>query len=889
MDKIRVGIFFGGPSREREISFAGGRTVYDNLDKSLYEPVPIFVDSLGSFIELDWKYIYKGSIRDFYPPVNAIPASENNFQIYLESIPNLEDVQYREMIKSVGRLLAIEELKNSIDIAFLALHGAKGEDGSIQGLLDFLDIPYTGSGILPSAIGINKSVQKEWMPLLGFESKPSISIPRDANDYHRFYSETKEKIGFPCVIRPAHQGSSIGVSILREDDYDSFSLLIDKAFFRETIKLGDWNTLEAAAKVAEIRRITDIRESVGLPLLINGETIYHPEELLQLLNSSNEAELILEGLDSETEVLIEGFIDGKEFSCIVIRDEAGKSVALPPTEIMKGQEVYDYRSKYMPGLSRKKTPIDLALDTIQSIQAKCVSLFEAFRFHTYARIDGFYDHEGKVYLNDPNTTSGMLPSSFFFHQAAEVGWNPSQFLNFIIRNSVAERLRASTIPHKYSKLLQRIDQGLDDQKNAAAVKQKVGIVLGGYSFERHISVESGRNVYEKLASSSKYEAIPIFLAANGNDFDLYQIPIHLLLKDNADDIRDNILNFKKHSITENLKEQSATLIEKYRSDYTVLEPQKLDKNTLNKYVDLVFIALHGRPGEDGTLQKLLVQQKIPFNGSMPHSANITINKFDTLQKLKEHGFKVTKQHVYHKDDYVADPHKMMAELNHSFMYPFILKPLDDGCSSAVKLIKNDIQLAAYLDTMFRTELDIDPQKAKILDLKPKEEFPRKREVLAEALIQANGAQKFLEITGGMITHHKGGNIEYEMFHPSEALAGSEILSLEEKFLAGEGQNITPARFAIGNIDYNKVADQVRSDLKRAAKILEVDGYCRIDAFVRIFDENNIETIIIEINSLPGMTPATAIFHQSALNNYKPFNFIDQILTYGVERNSITKT
>lgn len=887
MDKIRVGIFFGGPSREREISFAGGRTVYDNLDKSLFEPIPIFVDSLAKFILLDWQYIYKGSIRDFYPPVDAIPNSPNNFQIYIESLPNLDRNQHLEIIKKVGKPLNFEALKDTIDVAFLALHGAKGEDGSIQGLLDFLDIPFTGSGILPSAIGINKSVQKEWMPLLDFESKPSISIAQGENDYISFFKEVQEKVGFPCVIRPAHQGSSIGVSILKENNFQAFSKLIDKAFFKETVIIGDWNSLEPTEKIAEIRRITDIREGVGLPLVIDQESIYHPEALLQKLNESSEKELLLEGLDGEIEVLIEGFIDGKEFSCIVIRDENGKSVALPPTEIMKGQEVYDYRSKYMPGLSRKKTPIDLPFETIQNIQSKCIALFEAFRFHTYARIDGFYDSAGKIYLNDPNTTSGMLPSSFFFHQAAEVGWNPSQFLNFIIRNSVAERLRGSTMPHKYQNLIQRIDQGLVDQKNSASVKQRVGIVLGGYSFERHISVESGRNVYEKLASSSKYEAIPIFLAANGDDFDLYQIPIHLLLKDNADDIRDNILDFKKHKITEKLKQQSASLIEKYRSNYTVLAPQKLDKHQLKDYVDLVFIALHGRPGEDGTLQKLLVNQQIPFNGSMPNSAAITINKFETLQRLKEHGFKVTDQAVFQREAYLADSEKVIKQLNQTLQYPYILKPLDDGCSSAVKLIKNDTQLSAYLDTMFRSEKDIDPAKAAILDLKPKEEFPRKSQVLAEALIESNGAKKFLEITGGMITHYENGKLNYEMFHPSEALAGSEILSLEEKFLAGEGQNITPARFATANIDYDKVANQVRSDLKRAATICEVDGYCRIDAFVRIFDENNIETIIIEINSLPGMTPATAIFHQSALNNYKPFNFIDQILQYGVERNSKT--
>ena len=86
MNKIRIGIFFGGSSREREISFAGGRTVYDNLNKTIFEPVPIFIDSFHNLILLDWQYIYKGSIRDFYPPVNFIPTTAHPFQVYIESL-----------------------------------------------------------------------------------------------------------------------------------------------------------------------------------------------------------------------------------------------------------------------------------------------------------------------------------------------------------------------------------------------------------------------------------------------------------------------------------------------------------------------------------------------------------------------------------------------------------------------------------------------------------------------------------------------------------------------------------------------------------------------------------------------------------------------------------
>jgi D-alanine-D-alanine ligase len=100
---MKVGIFFGGQSREREISFAGGRTVYDNLNKTLFEPIPIFVDSVGNFILLNWQYIYKGTIRDFYPPHNYIPYSAHAFQVYIESLGIISSEEQDRIIHSVGQ------------------------------------------------------------------------------------------------------------------------------------------------------------------------------------------------------------------------------------------------------------------------------------------------------------------------------------------------------------------------------------------------------------------------------------------------------------------------------------------------------------------------------------------------------------------------------------------------------------------------------------------------------------------------------------------------------------------------------------------------------------------------------------------------------------------
>jgi D-alanine-D-alanine ligase len=169
-------------------------------------------------------------------------------------------------------------------------------------------------------------------------------------------------------------------------------------------------------------------------------------------------------------------------------------------------------------------------------------------------------------------------------------------------------------------------------------------------------------------------------------------------------------------------------------------------------------------------------------------------------------------------------------------------------------------------------------------VKINDEMPQKSDLLIEQFIDRAGASKFLEVTGGMLTSYdKNGQISYEIFEPSESLAESEILSLEEKFLAGQGQNLTPSRFSNTPQEQIRISGEVRKTLQQVAAALNVTGYCRIDAFVRIFENGNVETIIIEVNSLPGMTPATCIYHQAAINGYKPFEFIREILKFGENR------
>lgn len=906
MSKIKVGILFGGRSKEREISFAGGRTVYDNLNKSIFEAIPLFVDSFGNFILLDWNFVYKGTIRDFYPPVEFIPANNTDFQYYAENLGALTVHQQDELISKIGKKIQAQELDSLIDFAFLALHGPYGEDGRIQGLLEYLHIPYSGSGILPSAIGIDKSVQKKLMVNAGFNSPKYFTIDRADwinGNVKGVWEKAKSEIGFPMVIKPANQGSSIGISIFNEDSNSHFMAAVEKAFFTKWLDSVEWKQLSENEQIKYVQSLSDIREGIGMPIKIdlglvssieNKDvlTFYNQYELISYLNNNcNQTEgFVLEALDGESTVIIEGFIEGKEFSCIVLEDtdfeglsQQKKVVALPPTEIRKGKELFDYRSKYLPGLSRKITPIEATDEQINAIRKECERLFSELCFDVYARIDGFLSKDGKVFLNDPNTTSGMMPSSFFFHQAAEIGLTPSQFLTYIIRTSLSKRIKNSKGASVYEPLLQKLDTFLHNEKNAINNKIPVAVILGGYSSERHISVESGRNIFEKLASSEKYSPIPVFLTGDNANHLMYQIPINALLKDNADDIKDKINNWKIHPVINQIIAECKTITDKYGSPNNLIAPRRLSYADLGKEVKQVFIALHGRPGEDGAIQEQLEKVGLTYNGSGKESSSITIDKFKTNEILMKHGFLAAKHCLITTEDWKTNKEKIKLSLQNDFVYPLIAKPVDDGCSSAVKKIKNFEEFEAFATLIFRSSEAFDAKAAATLHIKPKEEFPQKQVLLVEELISKHGAKHFLEITGGMLTKlNEKGEVEYEVFEASEALAEGDILSLEEKFLAGQGQNITPARYSRDEKERQLISNKVKETLGAAAKVLNIVGYCRIDAFVRIFDVNHVEVIFIEVNSLPGMTPATCIYHQAAINGYKPYNFIDRILDFGTK-------
>lgn len=195
--KLRVAVVFGGRSGEHEISLLSAESVINALDKDKYEVVPIGITKEG-------KWLFSGD------PMKALRNGSS-----LASLPSpalVVDPAQRGLIALELDRPSINRKK--IDVVFPILHGTYGEDGTIQGLLEMADVPYVGAGVLASSVGMDKSVMKAVFAQKGLPVVDFIVIKK--RDWQRdpaaIVGEVESKIAYPCFVKPACLGSSVGIS-----------------------------------------------------------------------------------------------------------------------------------------------------------------------------------------------------------------------------------------------------------------------------------------------------------------------------------------------------------------------------------------------------------------------------------------------------------------------------------------------------------------------------------------------------------------------------------------------------------------------------------------------------------------------------------------------------
>jgi D-alanine--D-alanine ligase len=580
---------------------------------------------------------------------------------------------------------------------------------------------------------------------------------------------------------------------------------------------------------------------------------------------------------TNSDVLVEPFCKGREFTIIILQGKNGKAVPLLPTEIevsYKDGKIFDYRRKYLPTANTYwHTPARFEEAQIKQIREDATRLFQDFDMRDFARIDGWVLNDGQIIFTDFNPISGMEQNSFIFQQTSRLGYSHQDALAPVIL-SACQRYNIDWQPE--------IHASEDHRK-------PVFVLFGSDTAERQVSVMSGTNIWLKLRHSTIYAPQPYFMDKNHH---IYIIPYSYALNHTVEEIAQNCKNY----------DDIQSVIARYKNDINsnlLLEPSleasQIEDYTLEEFIAkakadqaFVFLALHGGLGEDGRIQTMLESKDVPFNGSGSTASQICMDKEMTGKKVKDIGDEtisslpktlIRLDHVY-SDEEMGD---IWASLQQEFeSNAYIIKPRSDGCSAGIVKITSLSDLKTYLKFV--------NEKA---DYIPENMFEGQGDTIIELgghtdpylMIEPYIAVDKITVRNGQLNHRKTkdwieytvGVLEkdgrYHAFNPSITVAENSVLSLEEKFQGGTGINITPPPKDILSDD-NRL--KLRRAIEKTAAILGIENYARIDCF---YNAETGRTIIIEANSLPGMTPSTVIYHQALAEDEPlyPTAFIEKLI------------
>ncbi|WP_226035821.1 D-alanine--D-alanine ligase [Aquibacillus saliphilus] len=201
MTKATVGIIFGGKSAEHEVSLQSAKNIVDAIDKNKYDVVLIGIDKDGK-----WHLNDQSSYLLNEENPKLIQLNKTNKGVAV--VPG----------ESTNQLInaADSQVLDQLDVVFPILHGTLGEDGSIQGMLRIANLPFVGTGVLGSAVSMDKDIAKRLLKEAGIKVAESFTYTKNKLSEIN-YQVAKEKLGLPMFIKPANQGSSVGVSKVRNE------------------------------------------------------------------------------------------------------------------------------------------------------------------------------------------------------------------------------------------------------------------------------------------------------------------------------------------------------------------------------------------------------------------------------------------------------------------------------------------------------------------------------------------------------------------------------------------------------------------------------------------------------------------------------------------------
>lgn len=331
--KIRVAVLYGGRSGEHEVSLQSAASVVKNMDHERFEIIPIAIDKQGRWLLNDYQQL------GLSPSTKALALK----------------TEKSELLSSLGHLPAKPGQTSGngklCDVVFPVLHGMLCEDGTVQGMLELMDIAYVGAGVLSSALGMDKDASKRLIAAAGLKIPAYVSIKLGSwqNDAAYYQKYIEKEFGYPVFVKPCNTGSSVGVHKV--------------------------NRAEDLVKAAEDAFLYDVK--ILIEKAIDGREI----ELA-----------VLENLNYGSPALVS-----------------------LPGEVVPIHEFYSYAAKYLDEKGAKLiVPAALSPEKTKEVQHLAERIFEILDCEGMARVDLFLDkNTGEFIFNEINTIPGFTQMSMY--------------------------------------------------------------------------------------------------------------------------------------------------------------------------------------------------------------------------------------------------------------------------------------------------------------------------------------------------------------------------------------------------------------------------------------------------------------------------------------------
>ncbi|XP_061355132.1 uncharacterized protein LOC133299657 isoform X2 [Gastrolobium bilobum] len=873
---LRVGLICGGPSAERGISLNSARSVLDHLQ--------------GDDLHLSCYYI----------DCNLNAYAISSAQVY-SNTPADFDFKLESLAKSFQTLADLaEHLATAVDIVFPVIHGKFGEDGGIQELLEKYNVPFVGTGSNECLQAFDKFKASLELRKHGFITVPSFLVQgyeAKKSELSEWFIKHQLDPDSGKVVKPTRGGSSIGVKVA-------------------------YGVTDSLVKANEIMS-EGIDNKVLIEIFLEGGSEF-TAIVLDVGSGSDRCPVVL--LPTEVELLVRGANDMKE-----------------------NDAIFNYRRKYLPTQQvAYHTPPRFPLDVIENIRKGASLLFQRFCLQDFARIDGWFlpnsgctlsssesefgrTESGTVIFTDINLISGMEQTSFLFQQASKVGFSHKNILRSIIHHACLRFPNLASVSRISGQVPSRSKSSeLNKSFHRNEGARKVFVIFGGDTSERQVSLMSGTNVWLNLLAFHDLEVTPCLLSstseyASNNEMGkkaddvrnrtVWSLPYSLVLRHTTEEVLAACLEAiepDRAALTSELRKKVMNDLTKGLQDHNWFTGFDISdelpmKFSLRQWIKLakevqatVFIAVHGGIGEDGTLQSLLDAEGVPHTGPCAMASKICMDKVATsvaLKHLANSGVLTINKDVRQKDDLFNNPiNDIWDDLTLKLQCETLcVKPARDGCSTGVARLCCSNDLAIYVKALEDCLLRIPPNclsKAHSMIEMPNpppellifEPFIETDEIIVTSKFKNEtghgfmwkGHNRWVEITVGVI----GKRGSMHSLSPSVTVKETgDILSLEEKFQGGTGINLTPPPLSIMS---EKALERCKQHIELIANTLQLEGFSRIDAFVNV---DSGEVLIIEVNTVPGMTPSTVLIHQALAEQppLYPHQFFRTLLDLASER------